>query len=120
MYIKDATPLDVIKEAWDSLPKEKERGGKVYVEVDIEDGQIFSVYEPEGTTAPQQGWEETIFVLGARSKAEIIFDWIEDELRDCLSEDELYSCTLDMLHERYKEEIEERISEILQRYPHLT
>ena len=119
MHIRNATPLDIIKEAWSSLPREKERAARVYVEVDTEDGQIFSVYEPEGTIAPQQEHEETIFMLDAGSKAEIIFDWMEDEPKYYLPEDKLYSCTLDVLHEWHKKEIEERIEKTLQKHPHL-
>jgi hypothetical protein len=103
----------------------------VYVDVDTEDGQVFSVYEPEGTIIPQQEHEETIFILVAASKAEIISNWIEDEdildeedirkgkSRYYLSEAELYSCTLDVLHEWNEKEIQEKIQEILQKYPHL-
>ena len=131
MHIKDASPFDIVKEAWESLPKEKERGGRVYVAVDIEDGQIFSVYEPQGTTIPQQEHEETIFMLDAGSKTKFISDIITDKdildeedilkgkTRYHLSEEELHSCALEVLYEWSKEEIEEKIREILQKYPHL-
>lgn len=131
MNIKDINAYDIIKEAWSSLPKEKERAAKVYIEVDTEDGQIFSVYEPDGLIIPQQEHEETIFVLEAASKAEIISSWIVDEdvldwidIRDGrtrfgLDEDELYSCVLDVLHERFEKDINKRIQELLQKYSHL-
>ena len=131
MNIKDINAYDIIKEAWSSLPKEKERAAKVYIEVDTEDGQIFSVYEPDGLIIPQQEHEETIFVLEAASKAEIISSWIVDEdvldwidIRDGrtrfgLDEDELNSCVLDILHERFEKDITKRIQELLQKYPHL-
>ena len=131
MNIKDINAYDIIKEAWSSLPKEKERAAKVYVEVDTEDGEIFSVYEPDGLIIPQQEHEETIFVLEAASKAEIISSWIVDEdvldwidIRDGrtrfgLDEDELNSCVLDILHERFEKDITKRIQELLQKYPHL-
>ena len=131
MHIRDATPFDIIKEAWEWLPKEKERGGKVYIEVDTEDGQIFSVYEPDGLIIEQQEHEEIIFVLDAGSKSRFISDVIDDEdilsiedirsgkTRYDLNEEELYSCVLDVLHEWSKKEIQERISEIQKKYPHL-
>jgi len=131
MKLRDIDAYDIIKEAWSCLPKEKAIGGRVYIEVDTEDGYVYGLYEPQGTIIPQQKHKETIFILKAGSKEEIISNWILDEdvldwidIRDGrtrfgLDEDELNSCVLDVLHERFEKDILKRIEEILQKYPHL-
>ena len=115
------------------MPKKKQgRSGKVYIEADTKDGEVFCIYEPQGEIITQQPHKELIFVLAAASKSEIISDWVLDEhiidwdeiqrgkTRYDLPEEELYSCTVDVLHEWFEKEINKGIEEVLQKYPHLT
>jgi len=131
MKINNISSYEVIEMLWQKLPNNGLGGGKVFAVVDIEDGKVYSIYEPQGTIIPKEEHEETIFYLKAGSKAEIISDWILDEhiidwedintgkTRYGLSEDELYSCTVDVLHKWFEKEINKGIEEILQKYPHL-
>ena len=131
MKISDISSYEIIEMLWEKLPDNGLGGGKVFVIVDTEDEEVFCIYEPQGTIIPKEEHEETIFILEAGSKSEIISNWILDEdiidwediykgkTRYDLSEDELYSCTVDVLHEWFEKEINKGIDEILQKYPHL-
>ena len=131
MKINNISSYEIIEMLWQKLPNNGLGGGKVFVVVDIEDGEVYGLYEPQGTIIPKEEYEKTIFYLKAGSKEEIISNWILDEdvldwidIRDGrtrfgLDEDELNSCVLDVLHERFEKDILKRIEEILQKYPHL-
>ena len=132
MKINNTSSYEIIEMLWQRLPDNGLGGGKVFAVVDMEDGEIYSIYETQGTIIPMEENEEVIFTLEASSKSEIISDWILDEhiidwdeiqrgkTRYDLHEDELYSCVLDVLHEWFEKEIEEAIQELLQKYPYLT
>lgn len=131
MEINNISSYELIEMLWKKLPDNGLGGGKGFVVVDIDDGEVYSIYEPQGEIITQQTYKELIFVLAAASKSEIISDWVLDEhiidwdeiqrgkTRYDLHEDELYSCVLDVLHEWFEKEIEEAIQELLQKYPHL-
>ena len=131
MKINNISSYELIEMLWQKLPNNGLGGDKVFVIVDTDDGEIYSIYEPQGTIIPKEENEEVIFTLEASSKSEIISNWILDEdiidwediykgkTRYDLSEDELYSCTVDVLHEWFEKEINKGIEEILQKYPHL-
>ena len=131
MEINNISSYEIIEMLWQKLPNNGLGGGKVFAVVDTEDGEVFCIYEPQGTIIPKEEYEETIFILEAGSKSEIISNWILDEdiidwedinigkTRYDLSDDELYSCTVDVLHEWFEKEINKEIEEILQKYPHL-
>ena len=131
MQINNVSSYEIIEMLWEKLPDNGLRGGKVFAVVDIEDGEIYSIYEPQGTIIPMEENEEVIFALEAGSKSDIISNWILDEhiidwedinigkTRYDLPEEELFSCVLDVLHEWFEKEIKEGIEEILQKYPHL-
>ena len=130
MHIRDVSAYEIIEKAWEGLPSEG-TGGHVMVLVNIKDGNVRAVYEDTNEVVPVSEYEESIFILKAGSKSEIISDWITDEdiidwldiregrTRYGLPETELHSCTLDTLHERFENKIQCRISEILKKYPHL-
>ena len=130
MHIRDVSAYDIIKEAWESLPSEG-TGGHVIVLVNTKDGSVRAVHESTNEVVPVSEHEDILFTLRTGSKSEIISDWITDEdiidwdeiqrgkSRYDLPESELYSCTLDTLHERFESKIQHRISEILKKYPHL-
>ena len=131
MQINNVSSYEIIEMLWQKLPDNGFGGGKVFAVVDIEDGEIYSIYEPQGTIIPMEENEEVIFALEAGSKSDIISNWILDEhiidwedinigkTRYDLPEEELFSCVLDVLHEWFEKEIKEGIEEILQKYPHL-
>ena len=131
MQINNILSYEIIEMLWQKLPNNGLGGSKVFAVVDTEDGEVYSAYEPQGTIIPKEENEEVIFVLEAASKSEIISNWLLDEhiidwedinlgkTRYDLSEDELYSCTVDVLHEWFEKEINKRIEEILQKYSHL-
>ena len=131
MKINNISSFEIIEMLWEKLPDSGLGGGKVFAVVDMEDGEIYSIYEPQGTIIKMEENEKVIFVLEAASKSEIISDWVLDEhiidwdkiqrgkTRYDLPEEELYSCTVDVLHEWFEKEINKGIEEILQKYPHL-
>ena len=131
MKLDNISSYEIIEMLWQELPNSGLGGGKVFAVVNIEDGKVYSIYEPQGTIIPKEEHEEIIFYLKAGSKAEIISDWILDEhiidweeintgkTRYDLPEEELYSCTVDVLHERFEKDINKRIQELLEKYSHL-
>ena len=131
MKINNISSYEIIEMLWKKLPDNGLGGGKGFMVVDIEDGKVYSIYEPQDTIIPMEEHEEIILLLKAGSKEEIISNWILDEhiidwedinsgkTRYDLSEEELYSCVLDVLHEWNEKEINKRIEEILQKCPHL-
>ena len=126
MKLNDISTFEIVKAAWNALPRSGS-GGRVYVCVNTKTGEVYPVFEPQGTIVPAEEHEEIIFSLRAGSQSEIISDWVVDEdildredilegrTRYDLPEDELHSCVLDVLHEWYEKEIQEKI----QKFPHL-
>ena len=130
MKVNNTSSYELIEMLWEKLPNNGLGGGKVFAVVDTQDGEVYSIYEPQGTVISKEEHEEIIFYLKAGSKAEIISDWILDEdiidwedintgKTRYLPEEELYSCVQDVLHEWFEKEINKGIEEILQKYPHL-
>ena len=130
MDIKDVSTFEIVQAAWDALPSSG-LAGWIFVVVDKRTGQVYTIYELQGTSISLQQHEEVVFMLVAGSRSEAISNLIVDEdilvwkdilngkTRYDLDDDELYSRTLDVLHERYKEFIAGKIDWILQRNPHL-
>ena len=131
MKLDNTSSYEIIEMLWQKLPDNGLGGGKVFAVVDTENGEVFCIYEPQGTIIPKEKHEEIIFVLEAASKSEIISNWLLDEhlidwedinlgkTRYDLPEEELYSCTVDVLHERFEKDINKRIQELLEKYSHL-
>ena len=131
MQINNVSSYEIIEMSWQRLPDNGFGGGKVFAVVDTENGEVYSIYEPQGTIIPKEENGEVVFTLEASSKSDIISNWILDEhiidwediykgkTRYDLAEEELHSCVLDTLHEWFEKEIEEAIQELLQKYPHL-
>ena len=130
MTINDVSTFEIVEAAWNALPRSG-LAGWVFVVVNKKTGQIYAVYEPQGTNVPLQQHEEVVFMLAAGSRSEVISNLIVDEdildwedirsgkTRYDLSEEELYSCVLDALHERHEDFIRGKINWILQKNPHL-
>ena len=130
MDIKDVSTFEIVEAAWDTLPCSG-IAGWVFVVVDKQTGQIYTIYESQGTHVPVQQHEEVVFMLAAGNRSEVISNLIVDEdildwedirsgkTRYDLSEEELYSCVLDALHERHEDFIRGKIDWILQGNPHL-
>ena len=79
MKLDNISSYEIIEMLWERLPNNGLGGGKVFAVVDIEDGEFYSVYEPQGTIITMEENEEVIFTLEASSKSEIISDWVLDE-----------------------------------------
>ena len=130
MTINDVTTFEVVEAAWNALPCSGS-GGWVFVVVDKQTGQIYTIYESQGTYVSLQRHEEVVFMLAAGSKSEVISNLVIDEdildwedirkgkTRYDLEEQELYSCVLDVMHERHEDFIRGKIDWILQKTPHL-
>ena len=130
MVIKDVSTYEIVKAAWNALPCSGLAGWS-FVVVDKRTGQVYTIYELQGTSIPLQEHEEVIFMLAAGSRSEVISNLIVDEdildwedilngkSRYDLEEQELHSCVLDALHVRHDEFIKGKIEWILEKNPHL-
>ena len=130
MDIRDVGTFEIIQAAWNALPRSGS-GGRVYVLVDTKTGEVYPVFVSQGTSDIFEEHEEVLLLLCAGSQSEIISDWVLDEdiidweeiysgrTRYDLPEDELHSCTLDVLHEWFEKEIQKNIQEIIAKNPHL-
>ena len=130
MNIKNISSFEIVKAAWNALPRSGS-GGRVYVVCNTKTGEVYPVFEPQGTIVPAREHEEEIFSLRAGSQSEIISDWVTDEdifyhedilkgrTRYDLPEKLLRSCVVEVLHERSRLEIQKKIEEIIEKFPHL-
>ena len=119
MNIRDITPRDIVKMAWDVLPQKDDTGGSAFVVVNTKNGRVFGVYEPGDRFVynPSED-DEVIFILQfgnkvVGSKAELLSDWFLDE------EDRSEENMLNLLHKRFKNEICCSLLDIKEKYPHL-
>ena len=130
MTINNVSTFEIVEAAWNALLRSGS-GGRVFVLVDTRTGEVYPVFVPQGTSDIFEEHEEVLLFLRAGTQSEIISDWVIDEdiidgddiregkTRYDLSEGELHSCVLDVLHEWFEKEIFERIEEIQKKYPHL-
>jgi len=130
MNIRNTSTYEIVKAAWNALPRSGS-GGRVYVCVNTKTGEVYPVFESQSTIVSRDQHEEEIFTLRAGSQSEIISDWVTDEdifydedvlkgrTRYDLPEKLLRSCTLELLHERNRLEIQDKIEKIIEKHTHL-
>ena len=106
MRIKDATAFEVVIAAWEALPEYGNTNGQAIVFLDTRTGRIRSTYNFK------EFFDDVIFVLNEKNRDEAREKW-QTETKDYVIG------PVPNIYKKHKNEINKRIKEILQKYPHL-